>query len=53
MTHWDKRIYTIKDHSLCMDAKSTEKLKFLTPWYAHVRIRGLEILVFQKILRTY
>ena len=33
----------------------TEKLTFLTPWYAHVRvrIRGLEMLVFQKILHTY
>ena len=32
-----------------------EKLTFLTPWYSHVRvrIRGLEMLVFRKILRTY
>ena len=31
-------------------AKFSEKLTFLTSWYAH---RGLEMLVFRKILRTY
>ena len=33
----------------------SENLTFLTPWYAHVRvrIRGLEMLVFQNILHTY
>ena len=38
-----------------MYVKFSEKLTFLTPWYAHVRvrIRGLEMLVFRKILRTY
>ena len=38
-----------------MYAKFSEKLLFLTPSYAHVRvrIRGLEMLVFRKILRTY
>ena len=37
-----------------MYAKFSEKLLFLTPSYAHVRvrIRGLEMLV-RKILRTY
>ena len=38
-------------------AKFSEKLTFLTPWYAHVRVRigvrGLEMLVFRKILRKY
>ena len=36
-------------------AKFSEKLTFLTPWYAHVRVhtRGLEMLAFRKILRTY
>ena len=36
-------------------AKFSEKLTLLTPWCAHVhvRIRGLEILVFRKILRMY
>ena len=36
-------------------AKFSEKLAFLTPWYTHVcvRIRGFEMLVFRKILRTY
>ena len=35
------------------DAKFSEKLTFLTPRYVHVRIRGSEMLVFRKILRTY
>ena len=36
-------------------AKFSEKLTFLSPWYAHVRvhIRGLEMLAFWKILGTY
>ena len=35
--------------------KISEKLTFLTPLYAHVcvLIRGLEMLVFQKILHTH
>ena len=35
--------------------KFSEKLTLLTPWYAHVReqIRGYEMLVFPKTLRTY
>ena len=35
--------------------KFSKNLTFLTSWYAHVRvrIRGLEMLVFQNILRTY
>ena len=42
-------------HPLSTYAKFSEKLTFPTPWYAHVRvrIRGLEILAFRKILRTY
>ena len=42
-------------HPLSTYAKFSDKLTFLTPWYthAHVRIRGLEMLVFRKILRTY
>ena len=45
----------IRDHPLSTYANFFEKLTFLTPWYAHVRvrIRGLEMLVFQKILRTF
>ena len=33
-------------------AKSSQKLTFLSPWYAHVRpgIGGLEMLIFRKIL---
>ena len=42
-----------RDHSFSTYAKFSEKLTFLTPWYAvRVRIRGQEILVFRKILRT-
>ena len=35
-------------------AKFSEKRTFLTPWYAHVRvrIRGLELFVFRKIWRA-
>ena len=42
-------------HPLSTYAKFSEKLTFLTPWNAHVRvrIRGLEMLVFRKNLRTY
>ena len=45
----------IRGHPLSTYAKFSEKLTFLTPWHAHVRvrIRGLEMLIFQKILRTY
>ena len=44
-----------RGHPLSTYAKFSEKLTFLTPWYAHVpvRIRGLEMLVFREILRTY
>ena len=40
---------------LSMYAKFSEKLTFLASRYPHVRvrIRGLEMLVFRKILRTY
>ena len=42
-------------HPLSTYAKFSEKLTFLPPWYVHVRvrIRGSEMLVFRKILRTY
>ena len=45
----------ISVHPLSTYVKFSEKLTFLTPWYAHlrVRIRGLEMLVFREILRTY
>ena len=45
----------IRGHPLSTYAKFSEKLTMLTPWYAYVRvrIRGLEMLVFRKILRTY
>ena len=42
-------------HPFSTYAKFSEKLKFLTPWCAHVRVRikGWEILVFRKFcLRT-
>ena len=44
-----------RGHPLSRYAKSSEKLTFLTPWYAHVRVRikGLEMSAFRKILRTY
>ena len=46
---------SLKDHPYNTYAKFSEKLTFLTSWYAHVcvRIRELEMLVFRKILRTY
>ena len=36
-------------------AKFTEKLTFLTAWYAHVHVRGsvVKIIVFQKILHFH
>ena len=42
-------------HPLSTYAKYSKKLTFLTPWYAYVRvrIRGLEMLIFRQILRTY
>ena len=42
-------------HPLSTYAIFSEKLTFLTPLYAHigVRIRGLEMSVIRKILRTY
>ena len=45
----------LRDHRLSTYVKFSEKLIFLTLWYTHVRvcIRGLEMLVFRKILRTY
>ena len=64
--HWEQtgviwnlfpRVYCFSDrvHPFSMYAKFSEKLTFLTSWYAHicVRSRGLKILVLQKIVRTY
>ena len=50
-----KNIMYARGHPLSTYAKFSEKLTFLTPWYAHVcvRIRGLEMLVFRKIWCTY
>ena len=44
-----------RGHPLSTCAKFSEKLTFLTPRYVHVcvLIRGLKMLVFRKILRTY
>ena len=41
--------------SISTYTKFSEKLKFVTPWYARVRvrIRGFEKSVFRKILLTY
>ena len=41
---------SISGHPLSTYAKFSEKLTFLTPWYAHirVRIRGLEMLVVSE-----
>ena len=49
------RIIDITGHPLSTDAKFSEKLTFLTSWYAHERVRiwGLKMLVFQGIFRTY
>ena len=48
-------VFSTKGPSIKYVCKISPKLTFLTPWCAHVRvrIRGLEILVFRKILRTY
>ena len=47
--------FVTRGNPLSTYAKFSEKLTFLTLWYAHVsvRIRGLEMLVFRKNLRTY
>ena len=44
-----------RGHPLSTYAKFSDRLIFLTPCYAHVRvrIRELDILVFRKTLRTY
>ena len=41
------RCYKKKKH-----AKFSEKRKFLTPWYTHVRIGGQKMFVFRKIWRA-
>ena len=51
--HWNDMGRVQWDHSFSESAKCSEKLKFLTPWYVRVRIRGKEMLVFWKILRTH
>ena len=43
--------FSERGHPLSTYAKFFEKLIFLTPWY--VCIRGLEMLVFREIVRTY
>ena len=50
-----KMLNPVRSHPLSMYAKFSEKLTFPTPWYTQigVHIRGLEILVFLKILHTY
>ena len=40
-----------EDHSFSTYAKFSERLTFLRPWYAHVRV--FKILVFREILRSY
>ena len=49
------KVVSLRDHPFSTYAKFSEKLTFLTPWYWYVRvcIRGLEMLVFRKHLRTY
>ena len=48
-------IFKVRVHPLSRYKNFSEKLKFLTPRYTHVRvrIRGLEMLVLRKILRVY
>ena len=48
-------MYKNRGHPLSTYPEFSEKLTFLTPWYAHahVRVKGLEILVFRKIPQTY
>ena len=55
LTNWANPMSTVKGHPFGTYAKFSEKLTFLTPWYAHVRVRikGKEMLIFRKILRTY
>ena len=45
-----KKGKVVRDHSLNTYAKSSEKLIFLIPYYAHipVLIRGLKIFVFPE-----
>ena len=52
-SNYSKVFYRGYPLSTC--ANFSVKLTFLTLWYAHVRvrIRGLEMLVFRKILRMY
>ena len=46
---------TVRDHSFSKYAKFSKKSTFFTTWYvhAHVRIRGLEMLLYRKLLRTH
>ena len=53
--HWQQMGQSNRGHPLSTYAKFSQKLTFLTSWYAHVRVRMrvLEMLVFRKILHTY
>ena len=46
---------TFRDHLFSTFSEFSEKLTFLTPWYAFIlkHIMGLEMLVFREIFRTY
>ena len=46
---------SLRCHRLSMSAKFSKKLTFLTPFYVHilVRISGLEMLVFRKMLHMH
>ena len=52
---WALLLDQVRVHPLITNGKFSEKLTFLSPWYPHVYllIRGLEMLVFRNILRTY
>ena len=53
-TYFEKQTF-LRGHPLSTYGKFSEKTNISNPRYAHVRvrIRGLEMLVFPKILRTY
>ena len=54
-SYLSNRKFFVWGHPLSTLVKFSEKLTFLAPWDAHVRvrIRRLEMLVFRKILCTY
>ena len=49
--NWVLPVIPERNHSFNMCATFSKKLTFLTPWYAHVRvrIRRLEMLILRKI----